>query len=141
MIRAGIFSVVLLIMSATVASAGECGNLCDRGWWDSEPTKAEIAQEIATVDVNARDEDGNTPLHYAAFNGHTRVVKRLVAAGADRNATRYAGTCTPLDCAVTRRGGTVIRFLKACGAVETVRDPSALSRGCRSCELGPHRVW
>jgi ankyrin repeat protein len=33
--------------------------------------------------VNVRNEQGNTPLHWAALNGHLEVVKALVSNGAD----------------------------------------------------------
>jgi ankyrin repeat protein len=35
------------------------------------------------ADLNARDSNGRTPLHVAAFQGHSSVAQALIAAGAD----------------------------------------------------------
>jgi ankyrin repeat protein len=35
--------------------------------------------------INERDASGATALHYAAFNGHRRIAKLLVARGAEIN--------------------------------------------------------
>ncbi|KAJ6692206.1 ANKYRIN REPEAT FAMILY PROTEIN [Salix purpurea] len=34
------------------------------------------------VDINAFNEEKNTPLHWACLNGHTEAVKKLILAGA-----------------------------------------------------------
>lgn len=76
----------------------------------------------AGADVNARDEDGNTPLHYAsAFNDSdiTEVVMALVKAGADVNALDNKGD-TPLHDWALHRGGSftwkIVAVLIAAGA-------------------------
>ena len=38
------------------------------------------------ADVNARDEEGRAPLHYAALWGHKEFAELLIAKGADVNA-------------------------------------------------------
>lgn len=45
--------------------------------------------------LDAKDSDGETPLHYAALNGHLDCVKHLVRNGADVNLTDEEGS-TPL---------------------------------------------
>ena len=46
-----------------------------------------VKQHIATgTDVNATDEAGSTPLHYAAHGGQKEVIELLIAKGADVNA-------------------------------------------------------
>lgn len=49
--------------------------------------------------ARARCEDGDTALHAAAGQGHLRIVKALVAAGADVRATTKEGK-TPLSMAL-----------------------------------------
>ena len=43
------------------------------------------------ADVNARDKDGSTPLHMAAYKGHKEVVELLIEQGADVNAKNKYG--------------------------------------------------
>ena len=45
----------------------------------------------AKVNANCREEDGDTPLHVAAGNGHDDVVRLLVGARADLNAVDSSG--------------------------------------------------
>lgn len=45
--------------------------------------------------MNAKEEDGDTALHYAAYCSNLETVKILVKAGADINAALSDGT-TPL---------------------------------------------
>ena len=49
------------------------------------------------ADVQARDDNGRTALHMAAYRGHSEVVDFLMAEGADVNATSDKGE-TPLHC-------------------------------------------
>ena len=49
-------------------------------------------------DVNAANRHGQTPLHYAAWEGHVEVLQLLTDAGAEVNATNTAGQ-TPLHLA------------------------------------------
>jgi ankyrin repeat protein len=53
----------------------------------------------AGADVNSRGDFGNTPLHYAVFEGDeysTPIVRALLAAGADPNLTDKRSGSTPL---------------------------------------------
>ena len=80
MIRAGILSIALLMMSSGVVVAGECAKLCDSDWWKTA-TQAEVAAEIATADLNARAEKGFTPLHIAAGHGTPEHITALLKVG------------------------------------------------------------
>ncbi|HIA62384.1 MAG TPA: ankyrin repeat domain-containing protein, partial [Planctomycetaceae bacterium] len=56
-----------------------------------------IKQHLAAgADVNAKDEDGNTPLHEAAGAGHKEIVELLIKAGADIDAPDQDGA-SPLQ--------------------------------------------
>ena len=63
-----------------------------------------IKQHIAAgTDVNAKGENGETPLILAAATGHKKIVELLIANGADVNATVASGRhkgMTPLDQAI-----------------------------------------
>jgi len=48
------------------------------------------------VDPNVQDDDGDTPLHLAAWNGYLTIVKFLLEHGADPNIQDDDGD-TPLD--------------------------------------------
>src|SRR5687768_17790487 len=53
----------------------------------------------ARADVNAREPDGTTPLHWAAHLNHEQIVDLLVRAGADVNAAnRHQATPLHLAC-------------------------------------------
>ena len=58
----------------------------------------------AGVDVNARDNRGNTPLHWAVSDGHDIAAKILIEAGADVNVKSKDGS-TPLYGAAAKGTG------------------------------------
>jgi ankyrin repeat protein len=66
-------------------------------------------------DLNARDENGDTPLHAAAAGGHVEVVKLLLAAGADVNVTNEYGE-TPLHWVPVSRRAEIAELLLQAGA-------------------------
>lgn len=60
------------------------------------------------ADVNARTDDGWTPLMLATIKGHTEVVCRLLARGADANAKN-------------KKGWTALMFAVSMGDIDTLR--------------------
>ena len=61
---------------------------------------ARVRQLLAAgVDVNAKDDNGLTPLHYAVSKGYWTFVNFLIKEGADVNAKSDEGK-TPLDFAI-----------------------------------------
>ena len=57
----------------------------------------EVVQALiaAGANVNQQDNNGRTPLHWAAYNGHQAIVQALIDAGANVNQQNYDGR-TPL---------------------------------------------
>jgi ankyrin repeat protein len=45
----------------------------------------------AGVDLNSQNEDGNTPLHFAAFKGQVKVIKVLIRHEADTSLSNSMG--------------------------------------------------
>jgi len=65
--------------------------------------------------ANETDPRGRTPLMWAAYRGHKRIVNHLLDAGADVDATDAAGF-TPADYALFRKHTDVFRTLRKRGA-------------------------
>ncbi len=88
---------------------------------DVESLRALLAADPALLD--ARDTDGSTPLHCAAWKGHAPAVALLLAAGADPRAVNHNdhwGT-TPLHAAAHANQAGICEQLIAAGA-----DPAAV---------------
>ena len=65
--------------------------------------------------MNARDEDGVTPLLAATFNGHTDAAAALLQGGADPDARHHDGS-TPLCEAASGGHGAIVTLLLDHGA-------------------------
>ena len=83
-----------------------------------------VKQHIAAgTDVNAKDEDGYTPLHFAVVNDDKELAELLIAAGADVNAKTDMFEMTPLHHAVELGNKEIVELLIAKGAdVNAKRD-------------------
>ena len=87
---------------------------------DMARVNAELVRDPALV--RASNETGDTALHRAVEGGHLDVVTRLIAAGADVNATRGDGF-RPLHCALMKsrtNAGAIADALIAAAADYTV---------------------
>jgi len=67
------------------------------------------------ADVEAKDDDGDTPLHVAALNGYKEVAEILIAKSADVNAMSRGGR-TPLHIAAWLGHRETVKTLIAGGA-------------------------
>ena len=70
---------------------------------------------LPEVDVNHRDADNNTALHFAVVNANTYAVQVLIDAGADIN-TQNNGGRSPLHSACASRALDVVEMLVEAGA-------------------------
>lgn len=96
--------------STTAHEAARTGSLDD--------LKEEITKKKAIV--NAKDENGWTPLHEGARGGHLEVVKLLVENGADLSARTAGEGGTALWWAKQslEEGNPVVQFLEELGALD-----------------------
>ena len=68
-------------------------------FWHSHPN---FESPIDCTDVNAKYQDGRTPLHFAADRGTKEVVEPLIVKGADVNAKAGEHGETPLNFTIGR---------------------------------------
>lgn len=83
---------------------------------DVDRVKRLLATDAALI--HARDSDGSTPLHCAAWKGHQAVVVVLLNAGADVNARNNNGHwgTTPLHAAAHANQAAIAELLIKHGA-------------------------
>lgn len=82
--------------------------------------RAAFVQALTTLPavpelLEARDENGNTPLILAAATGQDDLVSVLLAQGANPNAQNHEGETAAIH-AVAGRHSDIVRLLRACGA-------------------------
>ena len=104
--------------------------------------------KLSAAEVNMRDADGATALHWAAFEGHRACCAVLIAAGADLNATCLG--LTSLDFALESHtddaqliallegGGTAAgvpppQLCDGCG-IPSFQAPGGKLRACSACQ-------
>ena len=92
------------------------------------------------VSVNARGDDGYTPLHFAALYGHQQIVKLLISKGAKVNAKSSKGL-TPLHGAAGAGHRYIVELLISKGADVNARKKDGetpLRRGIAIWQPGNH---
>jgi len=92
-------------------------------WWAAREGRIEAVERLiaAVENPNARDIDGEGPLHAAARGGRADVLARLIAHGADPRAGDRFGT-TPLHLAVESSQADSVQVLLESGADVNARD-------------------
>jgi ankyrin repeat protein len=96
--------IIALLESSSIHEAAREGNLNT------------VIQQLNTgADVNHANENGDTPLTYAAFMGHLEIVDLLIEKGAQVNAKGLAGW-TPLHLATQRGHKKITELLIEKGA-------------------------
>jgi len=85
-----------------------------------EPNRAADGKVVGSVLLNHQNAQGNTPLHWAAYNGHLEVVKLLVAKGADMWIKNAAGHLAMFE-AERADKNDVVQYLLEAGGREVER--------------------
>ncbi|XP_071454191.1 ankyrin repeat domain-containing protein 39 isoform X2 [Hetaerina americana] len=87
----------------------------ERGIWYAAQTgdieRVEHLLNLKRVSPNVRDLSGYVALHYASRNGHVKVCKLLIGAGADVNITTRAGQASALQRAAGAGQMGVVKLL------------------------------
>ncbi|XP_050505152.1 putative ankyrin repeat protein RF_0381 [Diabrotica virgifera virgifera] len=99
------FSLHLSARSEALLSATEMGNL----------DEVKLSIKGGAI-INAIDPDGRTALHIAAYLKHMKIVKYLLANGADVNAIDWCNKCSPLNYATFNNDLKMIRLFTKSGA-------------------------
>ena len=110
--RLAVFAVLAIVAGVVLWSGAARANvLLDVEFW-REATVEDVRGAVAGgADVNARSDDGTTPLHYAAQWGEAPgVVEALLAGGANVHARDKENGGTPCD--YDRNG--ILQSLGAC---------------------------
>lgn len=89
---------------------------------------AEVAQAAAVFGLDATDSQGFTALHWAATKGSTSVLRRLLAAGADREASA-ADQMRPLHLAAKAGHAAAVHALLEAGCCVTGERRSGWHEG------------
>jgi len=84
------------------------------------------------------NQEGNTPLHWAALNGHLEAVKALVSQGADTGVRNKAGRTVGFEAQRAGRG-EVVGWLIGRGGGEGVDglERGGMQRGRRGWNMIP----
>ncbi len=109
--------------------------------WAAGEGRLEIVRELASAQLDRRDDDGRTPCFHAVLGNHRDVVVFLLDAGADVNAAdRFRDT--PLMLACTKGYGGLAALLLERGADPSLKDQEGrtardrAAKGADAC-LGP----
>jgi len=81
----------MLMLLAPPLQAGECMRLCNPEFLKTATASALQAEIDNGADINGRDDNLNTPLHFTSFWGNARAMDALLAAGADPNINTESG--------------------------------------------------
>ncbi len=108
------------VLCGAAAAAHAADSLLEAA--ESGNSAAALALVAGSADVNARQEDGTTALHWAAYHDDLPLLRQLTRAGAKVNVTNDYGS-TPLAEAAERADPEALRILLQAGA--DVESPNA----------------
>ena len=131
---------VALLGAVPVVAAGADAPLADAVQRQDLAAVGDLLQ--ASLDVNARQVDGMTALHWAAYHDDTALVRRLVEAGADVHAANRYGV-TPLSLAAENANVAMVERLLGAGADPNTTLPggeTVLMTAARTGRVGAVRA-
>ena len=99
---------------------------------DSALNAAEALLEAPSIDVNFLNAQDESPLMYAALNGHLALAKKLIAKDADVNKTGW----TPLHYAATNGHVEVMRLLLDSSAFVDAESPNGTTPLMMAAQYG-----
>src|SRR5258708_6634168 len=106
----GISCILTFCGAATLLAAGsDVADAAKRG--DKAAVRTLLAQK---ADVNAKQPDGGTALHWAVYREDVELATMLLRAGANANAVNLTGA-TPLSLAGTNGNAAIIELLLKAG--------------------------
>lgn len=130
----GVVGLVLVAATASIAADAPLADATELG--DSEAIRTLLAKK---VDVNARQADGMTALHWAVQNDDADAVRLLLSAGADAKIQNRYGV-TPLSLACISGNTSVVEQILTAGADANTALPggeTALMTAARTGRIGP----
>ena len=99
-----------------------------------------LINEEGTANIDARDMDGNTPLHIAARCNRKNIVQVLIHKGANVNAKNKRGN-TPLHWAAVTAALETARILIDAGADPRITNKNGLTPADRAQATGDTVTW
>jgi len=121
-----ILIIALLAIPALPAYAQTCTELCSEEFWKTATKDDVVTLLDAGVNVNARNESGLTPLHFATSVGNADIIKLLIEAGANVNARSEDGD-TPLHDAARYGNADIVKALLEAGAGVNERNEGGVA--------------
>jgi ankyrin repeat protein len=120
--RAALLVIITFVLFLSCASRDERLRIAAyKG--DTEETSQLLAEG---VEIDAKNEYGNTALMIAAIKGHLEIVKGLIAGGADVNERNRAGSTT-LILAAKKGHLEIVKALLAAGADVNARTTGGVT--------------
>ena len=110
---AGVTRVQGWLAAALLGIAAQAGaaSLLDAA--KSDDSAAALALLKDKADVNAAEDDGTTPLHYAVYNNDVPLVEALIKAGAKAAVVNSFGSSPLSEAAIVGNPDVIARLLKA----------------------------